>query len=72
MFQENEYVLVQLESIQHITYRDAHHNKHTDDFDATLIVAHDRDDESDQSNLHMKYYIILTSRRWGVKHASFF
>jgi hypothetical protein len=54
-FQDNEYVLVQVESTPHVTYRD--------DFDATLIVAHDRDDESDQSSLHIKYYIILTSRR---------
>jgi hypothetical protein len=56
-------VLVQLESMPHLTYRDVHDMKHTDDFDVTLIVAHDRDDELDQSNLHIKYYIILTSRR---------
>jgi len=62
-FQDNEYVLVQLQSTPHITYCDVHDTKHTDDFDATLIVAHDGDNASDHSNLHIKYYIILTSRR---------
>ncbi|PSN35424.1 hypothetical protein C0J52_13195, partial [Blattella germanica] len=60
---DNEYVLVQLESTPHVTYKDVHDMKHTDDFDATLIVAHDREDESDLNSLHIKYYIILTSRR---------
>nr|CAD7408602.1 unnamed protein product [Timema cristinae] len=65
---DNEYVLVQLDSTPHMTYHDINDMKHTDDFDVTLIVSHDVDsledggDKHDQNVLHLKYYIILTSR----------
>ncbi|KAK7862806.1 hypothetical protein R5R35_004159 [Gryllus longicercus] len=63
---DNEYVLVQLENMPHVTYRDAHDMSHTDEFSVTLIVSHDsvpheKQDITDQSTLHLKYYIILTS-----------
>lgn len=64
---DNEYVLVQLENMPHVTYRDAHDMSHTDDFSVTLIVSHDsaldKQESADQSTLHLKYYIILTSTR---------
>ncbi|XP_049806805.1 KICSTOR complex protein SZT2-like [Schistocerca nitens] len=66
---DNEYVLVQLENTPHITYKDAHDVKRTDDFDITLIVSHnsflyDQAEKSiEESTLRLKYYIILTSRR---------
>ncbi|XP_075219216.1 KICSTOR complex protein SZT2-like isoform X2 [Lycorma delicatula] len=59
---ESEYVLVQLSQTPHITYKDAHDMKQTDDFDVTLIVSHD-DNCSDQTVLSLKYYLLLTSRR---------
>nr|CAD7456856.1 unnamed protein product [Timema tahoe] len=73
MVKDNEYVLVQLDSTPHMTYHDINDMKHTDDFDVTLIVSHDVDSledggdkgctKHDQNVLHLKYYIILTSRR---------
>ncbi|KAF4533500.1 hypothetical protein B566_EDAN000985 [Ephemera danica] len=60
---DNEYVLVQLKNTHPVTYKDNHDMKQTDDFDVTLIVAHENIDGSGSNTLHLKYFIILTSRR---------
>lgn len=58
-----------MDSTPHITYKDAQDRNHTDDFNITLIVSYDsalndgNDKNVDQCSLHLKYYIILTSRR---------
>jgi len=46
-------------------YKDSHDVKQTDDFDVTLVVAHAQMEEepNNPNALHLKYYILLTSRR---------
>nr|XP_022914806.1 KICSTOR complex protein SZT2-like isoform X1 [Onthophagus taurus] len=61
---EVEYILVQTTNTPQLSYKDSQDRQHTDDFDVTSIVT----DVSPYDNgkdycLHMKYYLILTSRR---------
>ena len=51
-------------------YKDSHDMKQTDDFDVTLLVAHEQQDEA--NTLHLKYYIILSSRRYTHVLLAFF
>ncbi|XP_052124949.1 KICSTOR complex protein SZT2 isoform X2 [Frankliniella occidentalis] len=61
---QSEFVLVQHKTTPHLSYRDVHDLKQTDDFDVTLIVTHDPSPElPDQNQLKLKYFIVLTSRR---------
>lgn len=69
---QSEFVLVQHKTTPHLSYRDVHDLKQTDDFDVTLIVAHEAGagaaSSTDlavagQSQLCLKYFIVLTSRR---------
>ena len=62
-----EYILVQISS-KKIVYKDIDDERQYDEFDLTLLIAHDappfvRPYSVDPSVLRLKYYIILTSRR---------
>lgn len=59
--EEAEFVLVQVSSTPQMSYRDSQDFQHTDDYDVTLIVSHLPHPE--QHALHLKCYLILTSRR---------
>lgn len=59
-----EYILVQTTSIPQLSYKDSQDMQHTDDFDVTLIVTNlSTHKDHSQFSLHLKYYLILTSRR---------
>jgi hypothetical protein len=66
VMQDNEYVLIQMKSTHPVMYKDSHDVKQTDDFDVTLVVAHAQTEEDfgNPNILHLKYYILLTSRRY--------
>ncbi|KAK4871539.1 hypothetical protein RN001_015663 [Aquatica leii] len=58
-----EYVLVQMESIPQMSYKDSQDCQHTDDFDVTLVLSRISSQADSNLSLHLKYYLILTSRR---------
>ena len=63
----NEYILTQISS-KKVTYKDMEDESQCDEFDLTLVIAHDtppfvRPYSVDPSVLRLKYYIVLTSRR---------
>ncbi|CAG7825302.1 unnamed protein product [Allacma fusca] len=63
----NEFVLTQLSS-KKVAYKDIEDESQCDEFDLTLLIAHDtppfaRPYSVDPSVLRLKYYIVLTSRR---------
>ncbi|KRT81662.1 hypothetical protein AMK59_5321, partial [Oryctes borbonicus] len=61
--EETEYILVQTTNIPQLSYKDSQDRQHTDDFDVTLIVTNlSTHKEYPQYSLHLKYYLILTSR----------
>ncbi|XP_076055800.1 KICSTOR complex protein SZT2-like isoform X3 [Oratosquilla oratoria] len=62
-----EFVLVHTETCP-IHYKDANEQKMSDEYDVTLLVSHDASaaangPESQSHILHLKFYVILTSRR---------
>lgn len=62
--EECEYVLVHISHTPQVSYKDSQDCKHSDDFDVTLIVNRTGFPyESWETILHLKFYIILTSRR---------
>ncbi|CAG9828371.1 unnamed protein product [Diabrotica balteata] len=61
---EPEYILVQVTSAPQVSYKDSQDQQHTDDFDITLIVYNLCAPFSPKDNvLHLKYYLLLTSKR---------
>lgn len=59
-----EYILVQVTSTPQVSYKDSQDRQHTDDFDITLVVYNLCTPYSPQDTvLHLKYYLILTSKR---------
>jgi hypothetical protein len=61
---EVEYILVQVTSNPHVSYKDSQDREHTDDFEITLVVYNLCLPYSPTDNiLHLKYYLILTSKR---------
>ncbi|KAJ8945629.1 hypothetical protein NQ314_009160 [Rhamnusium bicolor] len=62
---DSEYILVQVTSTPQVyVYRDSQDRHHTDDFDITLVVYNLCTPFSPSDNvLHLKYYLILTSKR---------
>ncbi|XP_008200755.1 KICSTOR complex protein SZT2 isoform X3 [Tribolium castaneum] len=61
---EIEYILVQVTSNPQVSYKDSHDREHTDEFEITLVVYNLCAPYSPTDNvLHLKYYLILTSKR---------
>ncbi|KAG5885699.1 hypothetical protein JTB14_002313 [Gonioctena quinquepunctata] len=61
---ESEFILVQVTSTSQVSYKDSQDRQHTDDFDITLIVYNHCMPYSPKDNvLHLRYYLILTSKR---------
>ncbi|RZC33025.1 SZT2-like, partial [Asbolus verrucosus] len=61
---EVEYILVQVTSNPQVSYKDSQDREHTDDFEITLVVYNLCMPYSPTDNvLHLKYYLILTSKR---------
>ncbi|CAG9855485.1 unnamed protein product [Phyllotreta striolata] len=61
---ESEFILIQVTSAPQISYKDSQDQQHTDDFDITLVVYNLCTPYSPKDNvLHLKYYLILTSKR---------
>lgn len=61
---ETEYVLVQVTSTHQVSYKDSQDRQHTDDFDMTVIICNLCSPYVPRDNiLHLKYYLILISRR---------
>lgn len=61
---EVEYILVQVTSTPQVSYKDSHDRQHTDDFEITLVVYNLCMPYNPTDNvLHLKYYLILTSKR---------
>ncbi|VEN57127.1 unnamed protein product, partial [Callosobruchus maculatus] len=61
---EPEYILVQVTTTPQMSYKDSQDCQHTDDFDITLVVYNLCTPYSPKDNvLHLKYYLILTSKR---------
>ncbi|XP_056646993.1 KICSTOR complex protein SZT2-like isoform X1 [Diorhabda sublineata] len=61
---ESEYILVQVTSAPQVSYKDSQDQQHTDDFDITLVVHNVCTPFSPKDNvLHLRYYLILTSKR---------
>ncbi|CAH1982614.1 unnamed protein product [Acanthoscelides obtectus] len=61
---EPEYILVQVTTTPQMSYKDSQDCQHTDDFDITLVVYNLCTPYSHKDNvLHLKYYLILTSKR---------
>lgn len=61
---ESEFILVQVTSTPQVSYKDSQDQKHTDDFDITLVVYNLCTPYSPSDNvLHLRYYLILTSKR---------
>ncbi|KAH0819001.1 hypothetical protein GEV33_003789 [Tenebrio molitor] len=61
---EVEYILVQVTSNPQVSYKDSQDREHTDDFEITLVVYNLCLPYSPTDNiLHLKYYLILTSKR---------
>lgn len=59
-----EFFLVQVTTTPQVSYKDSQDQKHTDDFDITLIVYNLCTPYSPTDNiLHLRYYLILTSKR---------
>jgi hypothetical protein len=62
---EVEYILVQVTSNPQVSYKDSQDREHTDDFEITLVVYNLCLPYSPTDNiLHLKYYLILTSKRY--------
>nr|XP_023016879.1 KICSTOR complex protein SZT2-like [Leptinotarsa decemlineata] len=61
---ESEFILVQVTSTSQVSYKDSQDRQHTDDFDITLVVYNHCMPYSPEDNvLHLRYYLILTSKR---------
>nr|CAH7745695.1 unnamed protein product [Callosobruchus chinensis] len=61
---EPEHILVQVTTTPQMSYKDSQDCQHTDDFDITLVVYNLCTPYSPKDNvLHLKYYLILTSKR---------
>ncbi|XP_018578793.1 KICSTOR complex protein SZT2 isoform X1 [Anoplophora glabripennis] len=61
---ESEFILVQVTSTPQVSYKDSQDRHHTDDFDITLVVYNLCTPYHPSDNvLHLKYYLILTSKR---------
>lgn len=61
---EVEYILVQVTSSPQVSYKDSQDREHTDDFEITLVVYNLCTPFDPTDNiLHLKYYLILTSKR---------
>lgn len=61
---ENEYVLVQVTSTPQVWYKDSQDQQQTDDFDVTLVISNQSQKwQPNEDTLHLKFYIVLTSRR---------
>ncbi|CAH1153732.1 unnamed protein product [Phaedon cochleariae] len=61
---ESEFILVQVTSTPQVSYKDSQDRHHTDDFDITLVVNNLCTPYSPKDNvLHLRYYLILTSKR---------
>ncbi|KAJ3640250.1 hypothetical protein Zmor_003559 [Zophobas morio] len=61
---EVEYILVQVTSNPQVSYKDSQDREHTDDFVITLVVYNLCTPYDPTDNiLHLKYYLILTSKR---------
>ncbi|KAJ8923504.1 hypothetical protein NQ315_010082 [Exocentrus adspersus] len=61
---ESEFILVQVTSTPQVSYKDSQDRHHTDDFDITLVVYNLCTPYHPADNvLHLKYYLILTSKR---------
>ncbi|XP_030748432.1 LOW QUALITY PROTEIN: KICSTOR complex protein SZT2-like [Sitophilus oryzae] len=59
-----EYILVQVTTAKHVSYKDSQDRQHTDDFDMTLVVYNLCTPFKPTDNvLHLRYYLILTSKR---------
>ncbi|KAF7281911.1 hypothetical protein GWI33_004033 [Rhynchophorus ferrugineus] len=60
----SNFILVQVSTARQISYKDSQERKHTDDFDMTLVVYNlCAPYKSTDNVLHLKYYLILTSKR---------
>ncbi|KAL1492858.1 hypothetical protein ABEB36_011037 [Hypothenemus hampei] len=59
-----EFVLVQVSTARQISYKDSQDRQHTDDFNMTLVVYNlCTPYKPTDKVLHLKYYLILTSKR---------
>lgn len=65
---ESEYILIQVSTAPQVSYKDSQDCQHTDDFDVSLVV-YDlcRPFKPSDHILHLKYYLILTSKKWVSK-----
>ncbi|CAH0562057.1 unnamed protein product [Brassicogethes aeneus] len=62
--EDMECILVQVTSTPQVSYKDSQDRHHTDDFDITLVIYNLCTPYSPKDNvLHLKYYLILTSKR---------
>lgn len=62
--ENSEYILVQVSNTPQVSYKDSQDRQHTDDFVVTLIVSNINNfNEHYDNTIHLKYYLILTSRR---------
>lgn len=61
---DSEYVLIRLQKTPLVSYCDAQDTKYTDDFTVALIVSkQDQPLQLEKSEITLKYYLILTSKR---------
>ncbi|XP_066247487.1 KICSTOR complex protein SZT2-like [Euwallacea similis] len=59
-----EFILVQTSTARQISYKDSQDRQHTDDFDMTLVVYNMCTPYKPTDKVvHLKYYLILTSKR---------
>lgn len=62
--QDNEYVLIKLQSTPLVSYCDAQDTRYTDDFDVALIVSRiEQPLQLERDEITLKYYLMLTSKR---------
>lgn len=62
---DTEYVLVQVTNTHQVSYKDLYDRQHTDDFDVTVIICNLCSPYVPWDNvLHLKYYLILISKKF--------
>lgn len=65
--ENSEYILVQVSNTPQVSYKDSQDRQHTDDFVVTLIVSNiNNPNEHADNSIYLKYYLILTSRRYPI------
>lgn len=68
-----EYVLVQVSNTHQVSYKDSQDRHQTDDFDVAVIICNVCSPYVPWDNiLHLKYYLILISRRYRALNKMFF